>query len=448
MASEIRVDKITSLSGVGTISPSPTGVEIAGITTVATLKATTGIVTTLTATTGIVTTLTANTTKITTGIVTTLTATTGIVTTLTTNTLTANSTTKVGSGVTLSPDGDIFATGVTTTTHTIVNTTANNKGLIINATGNNYPSVTGNAARTGADQFLLNIRGQWDDTTVSNIILETGGDTTNKDDGVITFKTASAGTPEERLRITSDGKIGIGTTNPQGTFQIESTDPNFYITNQLGNSNPVNSGTIHFREAPATASFFITHRGDTNKLVIGGVNGSDTFSHITLPRASANIEAGANIVIPSGNGIDFSATANSNAGMTSELFDDYEEGVYTATSTNATWNTSQNLISYTKIGRLVTITAQILQLGGSGNLDVNLPFAAASGTKTEFASAGGVATYDQNHTESSASDGVFGLINNAGTALMLLQTRDNNDWIHLQCDAGAYLRFFITYVAA
>ena len=99
---------------------SPTGVDISGITTAATLKATTGIVTTLTATTGIVTTLTANTTKITTGIVTTLTATTGIVTTLTTNTLTANSTAKVGSGVTLSPDGDVFTTGVTTCLGTAV----------------------------------------------------------------------------------------------------------------------------------------------------------------------------------------------------------------------------------------------------------------------------------------------------------------------------------------
>ena len=56
------------------------------------------------------------TTKIVTGIVTTLTATTGIVTTLTTNTLNANSTAKVGSGVTLSPDGDVFVTGVTTST--------------------------------------------------------------------------------------------------------------------------------------------------------------------------------------------------------------------------------------------------------------------------------------------------------------------------------------------
>ena len=64
MASEIRVDNITSLSGVGTITPSATGVEIAGITTVSTLKATTGIVTTLTATTGIVTTFVTNTANV------------------------------------------------------------------------------------------------------------------------------------------------------------------------------------------------------------------------------------------------------------------------------------------------------------------------------------------------------------------------------------------------
>ena len=99
MASEIRVDKINSLSGVGTVSLSPTGVDISGITTAATLKATTGIVTTLTATT----------LKATTGIVTTLTATTGIVTTLTTNTA------KVGAAVTITESG-IFATGVCTAT--------------------------------------------------------------------------------------------------------------------------------------------------------------------------------------------------------------------------------------------------------------------------------------------------------------------------------------------
>ena len=88
MASEIRVDKINSLSGVGTVTLSPTGVDIAGITTAATLRATTGIVTSLTAV----------------------------------------SSAKVGSGVTLSPDGDIFATGVTTSTTFVGNLTGNVTG--------------------------------------------------------------------------------------------------------------------------------------------------------------------------------------------------------------------------------------------------------------------------------------------------------------------------------
>ena len=84
MASEIRVNKLNSQTGVGTITLSPTGVDISGITTAATLKATTGIVTTLTATTGIVTTFEA-----TTGNITTLRAPTGIVTSLEATTLRA-----------------------------------------------------------------------------------------------------------------------------------------------------------------------------------------------------------------------------------------------------------------------------------------------------------------------------------------------------------------------
>ena len=64
MASEIRVNKINSQTGVGTITLSPTGVDISGITTAETLKATTGIVTTLTATTGIVTSFVTNTAKV------------------------------------------------------------------------------------------------------------------------------------------------------------------------------------------------------------------------------------------------------------------------------------------------------------------------------------------------------------------------------------------------
>ena len=43
MASEIRVNKINSQTGVGTITLSPTGVDISGVTTVSTLKVGTGV---------------------------------------------------------------------------------------------------------------------------------------------------------------------------------------------------------------------------------------------------------------------------------------------------------------------------------------------------------------------------------------------------------------------
>ena len=133
MASEIRVNKINSRTGVGTITLSPTGVDFTGIATVATLKATTGNVTTLTSNTGIVTTLTVDTTRTTTGIVTTLTAdtsriTTGIVTTLTADTA------KVGAAVTISESG-MEVTGVTTVTSSInigTGTSITSSSLIVN----------------------------------------------------------------------------------------------------------------------------------------------------------------------------------------------------------------------------------------------------------------------------------------------------------------------------
>ena len=120
MASEIRVNKLNSQTGVGTITLSPTGVDISGITTAETLKATTGIVTTLTATTGIVTTFEATTGDITTlraptGIVTSLEATTGDITTLRAPTGIVTSfvtnTAKVGAAVTISESG-IEASGI------------------------------------------------------------------------------------------------------------------------------------------------------------------------------------------------------------------------------------------------------------------------------------------------------------------------------------------------
>ena len=90
MASEIRVDKINSLSGVGTVTLSPTGLDISGITTVSTLK--------------------------------------------------------VGTGVTASSDGDIFFTGIATATTFVGNLTGDPTGSGANLTALPAGQLTGTVA--------------------------------------------------------------------------------------------------------------------------------------------------------------------------------------------------------------------------------------------------------------------------------------------------------------
>ena len=91
-----------------------------------------------------------------------------------------------------------------------------------------------------------------------------------------------------------------------------------------------------------------------------------------------------NIILASGAGIDFSATAGTG---TSELFDDYEEGIFVATLTPATSGSitvsaPNNELAYTKVGRQVFINGMIIidsvssPVGASVKL--NLPFTTAN----------------------------------------------------------------------
>ena len=101
---------------------------------------------------------------------------------------------------------------------------------------------------------------------------------------------------------------------------------------------------------------------------------------------AGNVEVmSGNLVIgTSGKGIDFSATAGTG---TSELFDDYEEGVFTATLTPATSGTitldsTANELAYTKVGRQVFINGLLIVDSVSspvgGSVKLNLPFTTAN----------------------------------------------------------------------
>ena len=73
----------------------------------------------------------------------------------------------------------------------------------------------------------------------------------------------------------------------------------------------------------------------------------------------ANLYMSGNVIIGANSGIDFSATSGTG---TSELFDDYEEGLFDVTaaaSTSGTVTLDYTRLAYAKIGRVVFVTGEI-----------------------------------------------------------------------------------------
>ena len=329
MASEIRVDKINSLSGVGTVTLSPTGVDIAGITTAATLKATTGIVTTLTATTG-------------------------IVTTLTTNTLTANSTTKVGSGITLSPDGDIFTTGITTFTNDVQFIGDSGiSSITYDKSANQLNFVDNTRARfgSGADLSIYHdgSHSRIDETGTGNLMIQS-------DNAVFIKK----GTSENIAVFNADGAVDLyhdntkrlaTTGNGADVFGSGTSNNYFKLINTSGTSNASHHMTIDTYNA--ANSYWNDLKIDASNIQLNTYTGN----RATLSNTSLTFASGVDISMASGNGISFGATGNGSGTMTSELFDDYEEGTWTPTTPSGGngWNSVSSAM-YRKVGKIVFLT--------------------------------------------------------------------------------------------
>jgi hypothetical protein len=125
--------------------------------------------------------------------------------------------------------------------------------------------------------------------------------------------------------------------------------------------SPTGTGTVTLN--PATASTI-------NNMSIGATTAlAGRFTDVTLTTG--------NLIVASGQGIDFSATSHP-AGMTSELLNDYEEGTWTPTLGGTATYLAQ-IGRYTKVGRLVYIqgTLYINAIGtGTTSLVSGLPFTA------------------------------------------------------------------------
>jgi hypothetical protein len=199
----------------------------------------------------------------------------------------------------------------------------------------------------------------------------------------------------ERMRIDSAGNVGIGTISPATKFEISgsgvvslisgtSTLANYLQVRNTGTANSLHIGLDNsaggiFNTGSAYAPFLWTQAGSM---------------HFVTNSGSNIMQYNSGFLRLNTGGIQFNGdTAAANA------LDDYEEGTTTVTFTPSTsgtitLNASYQTVAYTKVGRLVTITGELLvssvstPVGTSVSIG-NLPFA-AGGASTALSSGFGI----------------------------------------------------------
>ena len=184
--------------------------------------------------------------------------------------------------------GDINLSGVGTGGfNTIITVQGNNqfRGILELANSTGVSSVGGSAGDVA----------WFDNDNKIAQISALGQDTTNHDDGDLAFYTASGGTVSERMRIDSNGKVGIGVT-PESNWATAQK------ALQVGTTALVDNGS---NDAFLGANYY--YDGSNNKYIntgeaaaLGLVNGEFQFFTASSGSADANISFSESMNISSG----------------------------------------------------------------------------------------------------------------------------------------------------
>ena len=180
----------------------------------------------------------------------------------------------------------------------------------------------------------------------------------------------------ERIRVESDGDVGIGTTAPAEQLHV------------IGNGR--------FQGVDPTVRFKTTSTSNKN-LQLTTTHSSGT-TYLDLRTNNDAFNSGVNKLIFSENGINFPNGTSSAERTSATALDYYEEGTFTAGlrsdsgAGTITLNSSFNTLAYTRIGRVVYITGKIKISALSGSYTnkrariTGLPFSAANLTEGAGAS--------------------------------------------------------------
>jgi len=247
------------------------------------------------------------------------------------------------------------------------------------------PDANFTAARTDAAQTFTGAQ------TFGNIKLDTNTISSTNSNGNVEF------TPN------GTGYLKINHTPAAAGAQNNIVISNVYPDNAGGNFNRILWQNSFYGPEVVLEAGKTNSGSGASQLSIYTNEGVTLRERLRVTPAGAldmSLAYSGNIIMKSGNGIDFSATPGTG---TSELLADYEEGVYTATLTPQTsgtipLNSNYDTLAYTKVGRVVHVQGQIQIFNPSSPVGsyftLSLPFTIAN--LTELSGRGGFVLNYQN----------------------------------------------------
>ena len=258
----------------------------------------------------------------------------------------------------------------------------------------------------------------------------------------------------------STGKINFYTGNDASGFGTGSNDKRMEIDHK--GQVAISGSSTSVDTAPSTNGLQLYYESDTGIATIAPASSGGTTSMMFRTNSSAGtsaesftINSSQNIVMAAGHGIDFANNAHA-SGMSSELFDDYEEGTFTGTLDGQDSSPSSTITQtgrYTKIGRLVHATIAfeaVNTTGASGDVEITgWPFSAAGRSSVTLITSGVVSSFQTINVASDTAN--IAPFFETATKLIFLETRNSaSSWVISEHTAGTnrYLYIAVVYEAA
>ena len=218
-------------------------------------------------------------------------------------------------------------------------------------------------------------------------------------DDALLFKVG--GTTSEKMRIASNGNVGIGTTNPQARLDVRTSSDGEIARFVRGDDTNIPILAIKAQEADGQLELQATGANSSKlgfdvggnirmQILPNGNVGIGTTNPQAKLDVNGDLKCGGTLIFTGATkGIKF---GDGSPTVTTKTLDDYEEGTWTpayvgggagSTDPTITYDNSNTGGTYTKIGNLVTATATISMDGsvtaGTGRADLGgLPYAVST----------------------------------------------------------------------